>query len=152
MIFLRFYIQSSNPILWSNVPGVLPALRLRKTRLLLIIQQHHRLLYGSHLQSIMSPRFYAQYASNFNTLASIFVWPLAFLLVSLLTVVLSLFLSLSPRLLLFISTCLYLLLRFERNHFPFRFITLDGCTETDIFRVSRPRRITHRIEVVRFTL
>lgn len=39
----------------------------------------------------MSPRFYTQYASNFNTLASIFVCSLAFLSVFLLTLALSAF-------------------------------------------------------------
>jgi len=63
--------------------------RLGKTRYLLITQQHHRPLYGSHLQSIMSPRFYSQYASNFNTLASIFVCSPAFLFVFPLTLALS---------------------------------------------------------------
>lgn len=69
--------QSFSSILGSNVPGVL----LGERRLLLITQQRHRSLYGSHLQSIMSPRFYAQYASDFNTLASIFVCSPAFLFV-----------------------------------------------------------------------
>lgn len=87
------------------------SVRLGKTRLLLIIQQRHRPLYGSHLQSIMSPRFYAQYASDFNTLASIFVCPPAFFFVFFPT----------------LAFCFSL----QRNHFPFRFITLSGQAETE---------------------
>lgn len=89
------FALSSGSILGLNVPGVLfGGTRKDTASSFNNPTQRHRLLYGSHLQSIMSPPFYAEYASNFNTLASIFVCLPAFFSVSLSTLAFCAFLRL----------------------------------------------------------
>lgn len=109
--FLSFPIHfSSNLILGSNLPGVSLGETRKDTASFNNPAARHRPLYGSHLQSIMSPRFYTQYASNFNTLASIFVCSPAHFS--------PFFFSSSDAR----SFCFSLQ---RRNHFLFRFITLS---------------------------